>query len=309
MSLLDGEYLGYEYKWRHFDCSIRNIRKVLFIFMRKIRYHLVDQSPWPFVVSGGVFNLVTLTVFYLHNGYTLGLSSFGKSQWLFNNGYLVTFVFGLLGVGFWLRDIIREGTFEGQHTYLVRRGLRLGFALFILSEVVFFGGFFWGYFWLCQSSEDSLSGFWPGKGLAKVDPLELPLCNTILLLSSGVSLTYSHEGLLLGNRRGFINGLFITILLAFIFILVQSYEYKVASLTISDGSYGSCFYLLTGFHGFHVLIGLLMLVVTFVRGYNYHLTSGHHLGFEVSGWYWHFVDVVWLYLYIALYIYGSLILI
>ena len=276
--------------------------------MRKIRYHLVDQSPWPFMVSGAVLNMVTLVVYYLHNGYTISWSSFGQSYWWYNYGYIVAILFTLLGITFWLRDIIREGTFEGQHTNLVRRGLRLGFALFILSEVMFFGGFFWGYFWLCQSSEDSMSGFWPGKGLAKVDPLELPLCNTVLLLSSGVSLTYSHEGLLLGNRKGFLGGLLATVILALIFIGVQSYEYQVASLTISDGSFGSCFYLLTGFHGFHVVIGLLMLLVTFIRGYKYHITSGHHVGFEVSGWYWHFVDVVWLYLYIALYIYGTLIL-
>lgn len=257
-----------------------------------IRYHLVDNSPWPFIVSGGVLQFFTTFVCFMNGYLTVGYV-----------GISLLVVFS--SVSYWLRDVIREGSLEGQHTSTVSWGLRLGFALFIVSEIMFFFGFFWGYFWLCQSTEDSLSGLWPSAGVATIDPYGLPLLNTIILLSSGTTLTYAHEALLLGNRRGLLLGMLSTLLLALLFLCVQLYEYIEGAVMISDGAFGSCFYLLTGFHGFHVLVGFIMLVVTSIRIFNYDQRSDHHVGFEVSAWYWHFVDVVWLFLFVIVYIVSS----
>ena len=205
----------------------------------------------------------------------------------------------------WFRDIISEGTYLGNHTLAVQRGLNIGVALFIVSEALFFLAIFWTFFHSALSPTVELGAQWPPMGIEAIDPFELPLLNTVILLSSGVTVTYAHHSLIQGNRSGSLYGLVFTIILAGIFTMFQGIEYSVSSFTISDGSFGSCFYFGTGFHGLHVIIGTAFLAVGFWRMLAYHLTENHHLGLESGILYWHFVDVVWLFLYLSVYYWGS----
>lgn len=208
-------------------------------------------------------------------------------------------------MSFWFRDIISEGTYLGNHTLAVQRGLNMGVALFIVSEAFFFLAIFWAFFHSALSPTVELGAQWPPMGIEPINPFELPLLNTVLLLSSGVTVTYAHHSLIQGNRKGSLNGLVVTAILALIFTAFQGVEYTVSSFTISDGAYGSCFYFGTGFHGLHVIIGTAFLAVGLWRILAYHLTENHHLGFESAILYWHFVDVVWLFLFISIYYWGS----
>jgi cytochrome c oxidase subunit 3 len=175
----------------------------------------------------------------------------------------------------------------GFHTQRVIAGLSLGFILFIISEVFFFLSFFWAFFHSALAPTVELGSTWPPVGIEALNPWEIPLLNTVLLLSSGATLTYSHHSLIAGSRKGAIFGLILTVVLAVIFTLLQIYEYYNSSFTISDGVYGSTFYITTGLHGLHVLVGTIFLVVSLVRLVNYHFTVGHHLGFESAILYWH----------------------
>ena len=206
---------------------------------------------------------------------------------------------------FWFKDIVSESTYLGNHTLAVQRGINIGFSLFVISEILFFLSIFWSYFHNALSPGIELGAQWPPTGIEPINPFELPLLNTILLLSSGVSVTYAHHSLIKGERRGALNGLFLTIFLAVLFTYFQGVEYLVSSFTISDGAFGSCFYLSTGFHGIHVIVGTVFLLIGLIRLLNYHFTENHHLGLETSILYWHFVDVVWIFLYIAIYYWGS----
>ena len=203
------------------------------------------------------------------------------------------------------RDVISEGTYLGNHTLAVQRGLNMGVGMFIISEALFFLGIFWAYFHGALSPTIEVGAHWPPMGVESINPFELPLLNTIILLSSGVTITYSHHSLIQGNRIGALYGAVFSILLALIFTALQGIEYTVSSFTISDSVYGSCFYFGTGFHGIHVMIGTAFLGVGLWRLTAYHLTDNHHLGFEASILYWHFVDVVWLVLYVSIYYWGS----
>jgi cytochrome c oxidase subunit 3 len=205
----------------------------------------------------------------------------------------------------WFRDVISEGTYLGNHTSAVQRGLNMGVGLFILSEALFFLAIFWAFFHSALSPTIELGAKWPPMGINAINPFELPLLNTIILLSSGVTVTYAHHSLIQGNREGALNGLICTIILAIIFTALQGIEYTVSSFTISDGTFASCFYFGTGFHGLHVMIGTAFLAVGLWRHIAYHLTENHHLGLESGILYWHFVDVVWLFLYISVYYWGS----
>ena len=205
----------------------------------------------------------------------------------------------------WFRDIISEGTFLGNHTLAVQKGLNLGVILFIVSEALFFLAIFWAFFHSALTPTIELGGQWPPMGIEPVNPFELPLLNTVILLSSGATITYAHHSLIKGDRKGSLYGSIFTVLLALIFTLFQGIEYSVSSFTISDGAYGTCFFFGTGFHGFHVIIGTIFLSVALWRIYAYHLTDHHHLGYEGGILYWHFVDVVWLFLYVSMYYWGS----
>jgi cytochrome c oxidase subunit 3 len=199
------------------------------------------------------------------------------------------------------KDTIREATFEDQHTIVVQKGLILGMILFIISEVMFFFAFFWAFFHSSISPTHVIGGVWPPKAITTIKTFTIPLTNTFLLLTSGAAVTWSHHALILRAKRHSLIGLLFTLFLAILFTFIQGFEYINAPFNISDGVYGSCFYMTTGFHGFHVIIGTLALFVSFIRVILNHFTNKHHFGFEAAIWYWHFVDVVWLFLFINVY--------
>lgn len=211
----------------------------------------------------------------------------------------------ILSMSFWWRDVISEGTYLGNHTLAVQKGLNMGVALFIVSEALFFLAIFWAFFHSALSPTIELGAQWPPMGIQAINPFELPLLNTVILLSSGFTVTYAHHSVIYGNRKGALNGIIITVLLAIIFTCFQAVEYSVSSFTISDGIYGSCFYFGTGFHGLHVMIGTAFIASGLWRVLAYHSTDNHHLGLESSILYWHFVDVVWLFLFLSIYYWGS----
>ena len=256
-------------------------------------YHLVSPSPWPLYTS---ISLLTVTL-----SAALTFHSFSGAS----NFLTVGLICLIYSMSLWFRDVISEGTYLGNHTLAVQRGLNMGVALFIVSEALFFLAIFWSFFHSALSPTVELGAKWPPLGIDSINPFELPLLNTVILLSSGVTVTYSHHSLIQGNRSGALYGLVYTIILAVIFTGLQFIEYTVSSFTISDGTYASCFYFGTGFHGLHVIIGTAFLTVGLWRLLAYHLTENHHLGLESGILYWHFVDVVWLFLYVSVYYWGS----
>jgi len=256
-------------------------------------YHLVSPSPWPIFTCISLLTLTTSGVLSMH--------AFDNAVYFL---YFALFTL-ILSMSFWFRDIISEGTYLGHHTLAVQKGLNMGVGLFIVSEGLFFLAIFWTFFHSALSPTIEMGAHWPPMGIDAVNPFELPLLNTIILLSSGVTITYAHHSLIQGNRSGAIYGSVFTVVLAIVFTLFQGIEYSVSSFTISDGTYGSCFYFGTGFHGLHVMIGTAFIAVGLWRILAYHSTDHHHLGFESSILYWHFVDVVWLFLFISIYYWGS----
>jgi len=204
----------------------------------------------------------------------------------------------------WWRDVSREGTFQGLHTINVTFGLRWGIILFIVSEIFFFVRFFWAFFHRRLSPTIELGSMWPPIGILIFNPFQVPLLNTAILLRSGVTVTWAHHGLIENNHSQTSQGLFFTILLGIYFSFLQGYEYLEASFCIADAVYGSTFFIATGFHGLHVLIGTTFLLVCLIRHIKFHFSNHHHFGFEAAAWYWHFVDVVWLFLYISIYWWG-----
>lgn len=254
-------------------------------------YHIVNPSPWPLT---GAFSALLLTsglVIWFHYNSTMLLSL----------GLLTN----ILTIYQWWRDIIREGTYQGHHTPIVQKGLRYGMILFIVSEVFFFAGFFWAFYHSSLVPTHDLGGCWPPTGITPLNPLEVPLLNTSVLLASGVSITWAHHSLIEGKRNHINQALLITITLGLYFTILQASEYFETSFSISDGIYGSTFFIATGFHGLHVIIGSTFLIVCLLRQLKFHFTSKHHFGFEAAAWYWHFVDVVWLFLYVSIYWWGS----
>jgi len=256
-------------------------------------YHLVEPSPWPLLVSLALLTTTLSAVMTFH-----GVSN---GPLLLSLGLLST----IFTMALWFISVTREATAEGHHTFAVQKGLTLGFILFIVSEVFFFISVFWAFFHSSLAPTVELGSVWPPAGIESMNPWEVPLLNTVILLSSGATLTYAHHSTIGGDRRGALYGLAITIILAIIFTSLQVFEYHNASFTISDGVYGSTFYMATGLHGFHVLVGTIFLIVCMTRFISYHFTSNHHLGYEAAIMYWHFVDVVWLFLFISIYWWGS----
>nr|YP_010349978.1 cytochrome c oxidase subunit III [Clithon lentiginosum]UOH96848.1 cytochrome c oxidase subunit 3 [Clithon lentiginosum]URF21502.1 cytochrome c oxidase subunit III [Clithon lentiginosum] len=253
-------------------------------------FHLVEFSPWPLTGSMGALFL------------TVGLAGW------FHGYSMSTMVLGLVLIGLtmvqWWRDVIREGTFQGFHTGKVSKGLRWGMILFIVSEVCFFFAFFWAYFHSSLAPTPELGSCWPPVGINPLNPFEVPLLNTAVLLASGVTVTWAHHALMEGDRINGIQGLIATVVLGVYFTFLQGGEYYEAPFTIADGVYGSAFFVATGFHGLHVLIGSSFLLVCLVRVWTQHFSPTHHFGFEAAAWYWHFVDVVWLFLYLSIYWWG-----
>jgi len=215
-------------------------------------------------------------------------------------------IFLLYTMFVWWRDVLRESTLEGHHTKAVQLGLRYGFILFIVSEVMFFFAFFWAFFHSSLAPTVEIGGIWPPKGIGVLDPWEIPFLNTLILLSSGAAVTWAHHAILAGKEKRAVYALVATVLLALVFTGFQGMEYYQAPFTISDSIYGSTFFLATGFHGFHVIIGTIFLTICGIRQYLGHLTKEHHVGFEAAAWYWHFVDVVWLFLFVSIYWWGGI---
>jgi cytochrome c oxidase subunit 3 len=256
-------------------------------------FHLVSPSPWPYKTSISLFIITVSTALSMHN---------------FNNLYIILnldFIIIIFSFFFWFRDIISESTFLGDHTLAVQKGLNIGVILFIVSEGLFFMGIFWAFFHSALTPTVELGAQWPPMGIEPINPFELPLLNTVILLSSGATVTFAHHSLIQGKRKGALYGSIATIILAIVFTALQGIEYSVSSFTISDGAFGTCFFFGTGFHGLHVIIGTIFLTIAFWRIYAYHLTNNHHVGFEAGILYWHFVDVVWLFLYVSIYYWGS----
>lgn len=256
-------------------------------------FHLVDPSPWPLMTSISLWSVTLGFIMYFH---------------YFNNGVyhllfgLFTFSFCLFG---WFSDVIREATYQGYHTFKVQQNVYLGMLLFIVSEVMFFFSFFWAFFHFSIAPSDLIGGIWPPKGIIPIDPWGFPLTNTILLLTSGIYITMSHHAIRCGFRDRTTTSLILTIVHGVIFTYVQFYEYNNAPFSINDGVYGSIFYMTTGFHGVHVLVGTIFLIVCLFRHLDYHFFKKHHVGFVCAIWYWHFVDVVWIFLFLCVYIWGS----
>nr|WBU94049.1 cytochrome c oxidase subunit III [Drosophila paulistorum] len=254
-------------------------------------FHLVDYSPWPLTGAIGAMTTVSGMVKWFHQ-YDISL---------FFLGNIIT----ILTVYQWWRDVSREGTYQGLHTYAVTIGLRWGMILFILSEILFFVSFFWAFFHSSLSPAIELGASWPPMGIVSFNPFQIPLLNTAILLASGVTVTWAHHSLMENNHSQTTQGLFFTVLLGIYFTILQAYEYIEAPFTIADSVYGSTFYMATGFHGIHVLIGTTFLLICLLRHLNNHFSKNHHFGFEAAAWYWHFVDVVWLFLYITIYWWGG----
>lgn len=274
--------------------TISNFSKINFKNIQQDHpYHIVDPSPWPFIISFGLFFFVFGLAMFFHN--------FNGSKLLMFTGFLII----VLTMYVWFRDIVREAVYEGQHTKQVQLGLRNGMLLFIFSELMFFISFFWAFFHSSLSPTPEIGSLWPPLGINTIDPWGIPLLNTIILLSSGATITWAHHSIICGNRKNSILSLFLTIFLAFFFLIIQAYEYIESTFSISDSIYGTTFFLLTGFHGLHVLIGLIFIVVSTIRLINHHFSKQHHFGLEAAIWYWHFVDIVWLFLFIVVYWWGG----
>ncbi|MSP48064.1 MAG: cytochrome c oxidase subunit 3 [Alphaproteobacteria bacterium] len=255
------------------------------------QYHLVDPSIWPLVGATASLVLIAGTLMWFVD----------KGPWVIIAGFAMV----LATMFFWWRDVVNEAEHQGHHSPVVQIGLRYGMALFIVSEVMFFAAFFWAFFGNALYPTDAINNVWPPANVKTFDPFDLPFMNTLILLLSGVTVTWAHHALLENDRKGLIQGLGVTVLLGALFTGVQAYEYSHAGFAFKDGIYSTVFFMATGFHGFHVLVGTLFLLVCFFRALAGHFKPEQHFGFEAAAWYWHFVDVVWLFLFICIYWWGS----
>nr|YP_009024072.1 cytochrome c oxidase subunit III [Mekongiella kingdoni]ADZ56305.1 cytochrome c oxidase subunit III [Mekongiella kingdoni] len=254
-------------------------------------FHLVDYSPWPLTGSMGAMVLTS-----------------GLAKWfhLFNiNLFLIGALITILTMLQWWRDVIREGTYQGLHTEYVSIGLRWGMILFIASEVMFFMSFFWAFFNSSISPNIELNMMWPPMGVKPFNPMQIPLLNTTILLASGVTITWAHHSMINSNHSQTMQGLFFTVMLGIYFTTLQAYEYWEAPFTIADATYGSSFFMATGFHGLHVIIGTMFLLSCLVWHLTKQISPNHNFGFEAAVWFWYFVDVVWLFCYISICWWGS----
>ena len=274
-------------------------------------YHLVDPSPWPLIGAIGALITAIGGIGYMRwladDSFTIGSVNLA-TPWLFFIGMAIV----LYTMASWWTDTVKEGQ-AGFHTRVVSLHLRYGMILFIASEVMFFVAWFWAFFDASLFPDEVhqvaraeyTGGQWPPKGIEVLDPFHLPLFNTIILLLSGTTVTWAHHALL-ENQRGMLNFMLaLTVALGILFSGVQAYEYVHAPFAFSESIYGATFFMATGFHGFHVLVGTIFLIVCLLRAMAGQFTPKQHFGFEAAAWYWHFVDVVWLFLFCCIYVWAS----
>ena len=256
-----------------------------------VSLHLLKPRPWPFICSLSAFLVTRGSIWLWHY----------NSTWILWLGLGI----GLLGSVLWFLDIKREN-YLGEHNFLVSKGLRLGVILFIVSEIMFFFRFFWAYFHSCLGCDCEVGFSWPPYKFSNiiVDPYSIPFLKSILLLSSGVSITWCHHSIYIQKKQASLKSLIITIVLGLYFLYLQIREYKHSLISIKSGTYGRSFFVLTGFHGRHVTIGIILLTKNLFRLLLKKQSKSHHVGLEASIWYWHFVDVVWLMLYLLVYWFG-----
>nr|WRK21523.1 cytochrome c oxidase subunit III [Tartessus sp.] len=254
-------------------------------------FHLVDNSPWPIIGSMSIMTLVMGITTWFHK----------LDMYLMYVGFMII----LLTMIQWWRDVSRESTFQGLHTKKVIISMKLGMILFISSEIMFFLSFFWAFFHSSLSPSVEIGMQWPPKGIKIFNPMNIPMLNTMILLSSGITMTWAHNALLKNNMSQTKQSMIMTIILGIYFSILQAYEYFESKFSISDSVYGSTFFMGTGFHGIHVIIGTIFILISFLRMMKLHMSNIHHVGFETSAWYWHFVDLVWLFLYISMYWWGT----
>ena len=254
-------------------------------------WHVPEPSPWPIVGTAAALSLAFGLIWFMHAGV----------PWLVSIGGILL---AITMVG-WFKDVIGEANDGKSHSSAVKTGLRVGFLMFILSEVMFFFAFFWAYFHSSLPILSNVAGPWPPEGIDALGAAGVPMLNTLLLLTSSLTVTIAHHAILEDERQKVILWTGITVILGVLFLGVQIAEYAHLVFGLSDGIYPSTFYLATGFHGFHVFVGTVFLIVCYFRARNGHFTRDAHIGFEAAAWYWHFVDVVWIFLYINVYWWGS----
>lgn len=263
-------------------------------------YQIIESSPWPFLIGIFLFMYMTLNAIFL----SYGCENFYKIE-LFTNFYHLAFIGLLVSVSFWWYEMIQESVIEGAYTKKVQLNISIGMILFIISEVMFFFGFFWAFFHFSLNPSDAIQGNWPPVSIESIFAYGLPLVNTIILLSSGIILTWSHVAFYKKIKDESVVGLLSTIMLGLIFTYIQFVEFYLSKFTIADSCYGSVFYMLTGLHGFHVLIGTIFLIVALIRLITNYFNNTRFSGFELAIWYWHFVDIVWLFVFTFIYCWGN----
>lgn len=288
-------------------------------------YHLVKPSAWPIAGAFAAGLLALFAVIYMHKGMSFdfkpffgiigrvfgGAPEFKATDWTFGftgfglKGVAVGFMAVLAVMWVWWRDVIKEAVVEKAHSPITRIGFRYGMALFISSEVMFFVAFFWAFFASALFPTEAIGHIWPPASVVVIPAFDMPFLMTMILLLSGCTVTWAHHAMLEGKKDEATTALIYTVLLGIFFTGFQVYEYVHATFGFKDGIYSSSFYMATGFHGFHVLVGTIFLAVCLFRNMKGHFTKESHFGFEAAAWYWHFVDVVWLFLFVAIYWWGN----
>ncbi|WPK27810.1 cytochrome c oxidase subunit 3 (mitochondrion) [Australozyma saopauloensis] len=262
-------------------------------FIQTHPFHLVGPSPWPFFTSFSLMNLAFSIALNSHN-------YMNNNFFIFLNIFIILYVLTL-----WFKDMLAESSYLGDHTLAVKKGITQGFYLFVVSEILMFASLFWAYLHSSLNPTMELGMQWPPAGIEPISADELPLLNTIILLASGVTVTMGHHALINGNRADTLNGFMYTTMLIILFVMLQGLEYKYAPFTLTDGAYGSTFFSLTGLHGIHMMMLAMMLLVCTYRVYNYDFTNQSHLFGEVTMLYLHVLDMLWLFMYMIAYWWGS----
>lgn len=265
---------------------------------KKHPFHLVDPSPWPLLASFAAGLLAVGAVFFMHDTEIAGVAVGLK-------GVIAGLIALCLVAFFWWKDIVHEAFVQKAHSAVAKIGLRYGMLLFIASEVMFFAAFFWAFFDASLFPKEAIGFVWPPVGTEVIPAFDLPLLMTMILLLSGCTVTWAHHEMLIGNMKEAARALFYTVILGVVFMFFQVYEYQHAAFGFNENVFGSTFYMATGFHGFHVFVGTIFLAVCYFRTLKGHFTKDSHFGFEAAAWYWHFVDVVWLFLFVAVYWWGG----